>query len=183
MAEPNETPQAELLEQIETARARAAESDRAEPRAGSARYDPRDGLIHVQMLSGLRVAFAPAMAGELAGATPQDLAQVGLTPFGDALTCPPLDVDIHLAGLLADLTGLSAWWQREAVRRAGRGTSEAKARAARANGRKGGRPRKSAAPPRGETPYAPRRTGSVLRERPAEYGQPPADEPPGGGER
>jgi hypothetical protein len=183
MAEKNEINEAELLEQIEAARARAAETDRTEPRAVSARYDAASGLVQVQMRNGLQVAFAPAMVSELDGATPGDLAQVGLTPFGDALACPPLDVHIHLAGLLADLTGLSAWWQREAVRRAGRATSDAKARAARVNGRKGGRPRKSAAPPQGETLHAPRRGGNVLREERAEYGKPPADEPSGSGDQ
>jgi hypothetical protein len=178
MAEQNEPTPAAVLEQLEAARDRAEESDRTEPRAELARYYAGDGLIHVHLRNGVRVAFAPVALSELRGATPAELAQLGLTPFGDALTCPPLDVDIHLAGLLADLTGLSAWWQREAVRRAGRGRSEAKAAAARANGRKGGRPRKSA-PTRGETPGPPRRGTLTVREQRAPYGEPPASEPEG----
>jgi len=51
-----------------------------------------------------------------------------------------LDVDLSIPGLLAGLFGTKAYMARHA----GRATSPAKAAAARANGAKGGRPRKSA---------------------------------------
>ncbi|MDB4949350.1 MAG: hypothetical protein JWM27_1999 [Gemmatimonadetes bacterium] len=182
MADPTGLEAAALLEQIEAARARAAESDRVEPRASAVRYRADEGVVELALTSGLTLAFAPAMLAELGGAGPAELAELGLTPFGDAVTCPPLDVHIHVAGLLADLTGLAAWWQLEAVRRAGRATSDAKARAARVNGQKGGRPRKSA-PPRGETLAPQRRQGWMVRERPSHpYGpetQDPAEDTDG----
>jgi hypothetical protein len=52
-----------------------------------------------------------------------------------------LDIDLSIPGLLAGLFGTTAY----IARRAGRTKSPAKASAARVNGAKGGRPRKSAA--------------------------------------
>jgi hypothetical protein len=178
MADWKEPTEAELLEQLAAARENAAEADRLEPRATSAAYDAAAGLVRLTMRSGLQVAFTPAMLGELGGAGPAELAQVGLTPHGDALTCPPLDVHVYVPGLLADLTGLSDWWQRQSVSRAGRATSEAKARAARDNGRKGGRPRKNPAPP--ERAFRqPQSRALLLREERVPYPKPDADEPEG----
>ena len=54
-----------------------------------------------------------------------------------------LRVDFSVAGLLAGVFGTRAW-MAEVGRRGGRATTEAKAAAARANGAKGGRPKKSA---------------------------------------
>ncbi|PZR07781.1 MAG: DUF2442 domain-containing protein, partial [Azospirillum brasilense] len=51
-----------------------------------------------------------------------------------------LDADLSVPGLLAGLFGTRAFMARQA----GRATSPAKAAAARANGARGGRPRKSA---------------------------------------
>lgn len=175
MADWKEPTDAELLEQLAAARENADEADRLEPRATSAAYDSAAGLVRLTLRNGLQVAFTPAMLGELSGAGQAELAQVGLTPRGDALTCPPLDVHVHVAGLLADLTGLSGWWQRQSVSRAGRATSEAKARAARDNGRKGGRPRKSPTPP--ERAYQqPRSRALLLREERVPYPRPEAGE-------
>ncbi len=53
---------------------------------------------------------------------------------------PQLDEDYPVPGLMNGVFGTAKWL----AARAGRGTSEAKAAAARANGAKGGRPRKSA---------------------------------------
>lgn len=68
------------------------------------------------------------------------LAAVELLGQGYGLHWEELDVDLSLPGLMAGLFGTKAWM----ARRAGQATSAAKAAAARANGAKGGRPRKSA---------------------------------------
>jgi hypothetical protein len=49
-----------------------------------------------------------------------------------------------VVNLLAGVFG-ATWWLREHAARAGRATSDAKAAAARANGAKGGRPKKMSA--------------------------------------
>ena len=60
----------------------------------------------------------------------------GLIGYG--LHWPQLDEDYSVPGLMNGVFGAAKWL----AARAGRGTSEAKAAAARANGAKGGRPRK-----------------------------------------
>ena len=59
---------------------------------------------------------------------------------GTGLHWEALDADLSVPGLLAGLFGTRAFMARQA----GRATSPAKAAAARANGARGGRPRKSA---------------------------------------
>ena len=68
------------------------------------------------------------------------LAQVEILGTGYGLHWDALDADLSIPGLLAGLFGTKAFMARHA----GRATSPAKAAAARANGAKGGRPRKTA---------------------------------------
>lgn len=65
-----------------------------------------------------------------------------VSPGGTALRWDTLDVDLSVAGLLLDSVGRRQRSQ-ELARLAGQVTSKAKARAARAIGAKGGRPRTS----------------------------------------
>jgi predicted Kef-type K+ transport protein len=71
-------------------------------------------------------------------AADQDLASVEVLGAGYGLHWEALDVDFTVGGLLAGMFGTKAYM----ARRAGQATSPAKAAAARANGAKGGRPRK-----------------------------------------
>ncbi len=74
-------------------------------------------------------------------------AQVHVTGPGQAkfnLHWPDLDVDLPVGGLAAGLFGTHAWMTQALARVAGQSTSAAKSAAARANGAKGGRPRKPA---------------------------------------
>lgn len=61
-------------------------------------------------------------------------------PAGTGISWPQLDVDVSVPGLAMEIFG-SKTWMRELAKRAGSATSAAKAAAARANGKKGGRPR------------------------------------------
>ena len=112
---------------------------RSEPRAVSARYDRATGRITVELTNGGAFAF-PARQGQgLENATDEQLAQVTILGAGYGLHWEDLDVDLSIPGLAAGIFGTKA----HMARIAGRGASPAKSAAARANGAKGGRPRKA----------------------------------------
>jgi Protein of unknown function (DUF2442) len=77
-------------------------------------------------------------------ASDAELAQVEVLGLGLGLHWERLDVDLSVPGLLAGLFGTKAYIDRQRAARAGATSSPAKAAAARRNGAKGGRPRKSA---------------------------------------
>ena len=122
----------------------AKESDAAEPRAVAVRYDRKTKRIVVDLRNGASFMFPPENAQGLAGASAADLAKVVVTPSGSGLRWPTLDADLNLPALMLGIFG-SKSWMAEVGRRGGRATSEAKAATARANGRKGGRPKKARA--------------------------------------
>jgi hypothetical protein len=110
-----------------------------EPRAIRARYDRRRDRIVVALTNGCSFAFPPRMAQGLENASDDQLATFEILGAGYGLHWEALDVDLSIPGLLAGLFGTNAYM----ARRAGQARSPAKAAAARANGAKGGRPRKS----------------------------------------
>jgi hypothetical protein len=67
-----------------------------------------------------------------------------ITLMDDAVSCEALDVDVHIPGLIDHVFG-PRFAAALLGTRGGRQRSPAKARASRLNGRKGGRPRKTAA--------------------------------------
>jgi len=111
-----------------------------EPRATSVRYDRKSGRIIVDLTNGCTFAFPPRMAQGLETATDTELSAVETLGAGYGLHWEDLDVDLSVPGLLAGLFGTKSYM----ARRAGQVTSPAKAAAARANGARGGRPRKQA---------------------------------------
>jgi hypothetical protein len=132
---------AEIRAQIPAARERARISEETEPRARSARYNRDTERVEVELKNGCLFAFPAALGQGLRGATPEQLAQVEVTPGGYGLHWEELDADLAVPGLVAGVFGPKAW-MREMGRAGGKQTSEAKAAAARENGKKGGRPRK-----------------------------------------
>ena len=122
----------------------AAERGRAialtEPHAASARYDREADRVVVDLTNGCTFAFPPRLVEGLEDASPDQLAAVEVIGSGYGLHWETLDVDFTVAGLMAGIFGTKA----HMARRAGQAKSPAKAAAARENGRKGGRPRRSA---------------------------------------
>lgn len=126
--------------EIDAALERGRIAQQTEPRATAARYDSKSSRIIVDLTNGCTFAFPPRMAQGLETATDEELASVEILGAGYGLHWETLDADLSVPGLLAGLFGTKAYM----ARRAGRATSPAKAAAARANGAKGGRPRKQA---------------------------------------
>ena len=126
--------------EYEAAVERARVRQETEPHAVAARYDKRLRMVMVTLHTGLTVAFRPADVQGLETATVGDLAVIELDADGFGLHFPAIDADIWLPGLLAGHFGAKNWM----AARGGSARTPAKAAASRANGVKGGRPRKAA---------------------------------------
>jgi len=109
----------------------------------SARYDRRVSRIVIGLDNGLELAFPPRLAEGLEQATPAELSEIEISPLGDGLYWPSLDVDLYVPGLLSGVFGSKTWMARTLGAAGGRARSAQKASAARENGRKGGRPKKA----------------------------------------
>jgi len=132
---------AELTDaQIDAALERGRIAAETEPRAAAAHYDRKSGRVIIYLTNGATFAFPVRLAEGLADASPEDLAQIEISGRGFGLHWGKLDIDYSVPGLVAGVFGTARWM----AARAGRASSPAKAAAARANGAKGGRPRKAA---------------------------------------
>ncbi|HEY9765344.1 MAG TPA: DUF2442 domain-containing protein [Chroococcales cyanobacterium] len=130
-----------LKEDIAQARRASAKADEVEARAKSIHYDRDSNRLVVDFTSDAAFLFSPGMVPELAKATPEELAAVSITPSGDGFRWESLDVDLSVSTLLVGVFGTSPF-MAETGRMGGKSVSATKASAARANGKKGGRPRK-----------------------------------------
>lgn len=109
----------------------------------SARYDAGSDRIIISLNTGLDLVFPPSLAEGLAGTDTSALSVIEISPSGLGLHWPALDADLYVPGLLQGQFGSRQWLAAELGGQGGRSRSVAKTEAARANGRKGGRPRKS----------------------------------------
>lgn len=134
---------ADLDTLIDDAKQRGRKRRASEPRATSARYDRARKLVVVKLENGALFGVPPRLLQGLENATAEQLGDVTVSSQGALVVWPEADVAHSVAHLLAGVFG-ARWWLREQAARAGRVTSKAKAAAARANGAKGGRPRKTA---------------------------------------
>jgi hypothetical protein len=126
---------------LDTAIERMRQDMAREPRAVAATYDAASGRISVDLANGCMFAFPPRLALGLEQASAEQLAAVQIEQFGFRLSWPTLRVTVSLPDLMAARFGTTT----HLARRAGQATSPAKASAARANGSKGGRPRRPTA--------------------------------------
>jgi hypothetical protein len=134
----------ELTEKaFEAAESRGREMLANEPRASSARYDSDSGRVVVELTNGCAYAFPPRLVQDLQDANEAGLANIEVDGLGFNLRWPALDVDLFVPALVSGIFGTRAWMTRELARAAGQARSPAKAAAARANGAKGGRPRRT----------------------------------------
>ena len=128
--------------ELERASART-QKERDAGHALSARYDRRRRRVVVQLNTGIEVTFPAALAEGLAGASPEDLAEIEVSPTGLGLHWPRLNADLYVPALLRGVLGSRSWMAAHMGAAGGRSRSDAEAAAARENGRKGGRPRRA----------------------------------------
>jgi hypothetical protein len=112
---------------------RTEERMRRQLLAVSARYDRRSGRVVIHLNSGALVGFPLSALPGLEQATPEDLGRIVVEGGGYGLRVESLDADISMPQLLADQLGSTI--MKRAITRA---------KASRANGHLGGRPRKAA---------------------------------------
>jgi hypothetical protein len=118
-----------------------------EPRAIAAHYDRNSRRLVIDLSNGATLMLPVSLLQGFQGARPSDIAAVQVVPNGSALHWDRLDADFSVPGLVAGVFGNRAWMdelRKEWGRKGGKTKSEAKAAAARANGARGGRPRKPA---------------------------------------
>lgn len=125
------------------ARARARGQARVEDPSAvvNARYDSDRDLIALTFGGGGSMAIPRKIIPGLARASMSKMESIVVSPGGDALSWPSLDVDVYVPGLVERAFG-TRLFAAATGRRGCRRRSKAKAAAAKANGTKGGRPRK-----------------------------------------
>ena len=121
--------------------AETAARDRIEPRAAAARYDEGADKLVVELRNGVELWIPTRMLQGVAGASAERIAAVEGTPSGYGLHWAELDADLSVPGLASGIFGTERWMS-ELGRQLGRSKSARKASSSRANGAKGGRPRK-----------------------------------------
>jgi hypothetical protein len=133
---------AELKAQIQRARQVGAELDDTEPRAVRAWYELVSQRVFIELKNGVVMGFPHNLLQGLEAATSKQLVEVEITPSGYGLHWESLDVNLGVPQLVAGIFGTQKWMS-EMGRQGGRVKSDSKAKAARENGKRGGRPRKT----------------------------------------
>lgn len=129
---------------LASARAASAWAEGEESRAASARYSRTRDAFAIELRNGVGLLIPRGLLQGLADATPSAAARVMVVDGGAALHWPTLDIDLRVSGLARGIFGTRSWMS-ELGRLGGSRTSPARAAASAANGRRGGRPRKTAA--------------------------------------
>jgi hypothetical protein len=127
-------------EQFRSANKRGKATLARGPIARAARFDAKRGLVVITLQNECEFSFPVALAQGLAGAPRSKLAKIEISPNGLGLHWPLLDADLYVPGLFEGTLG-SRQWMKQIGQLGGMARSQAKASAARANGKKGGRPR------------------------------------------
>ena len=131
----------EILARIPQARARARRALIAEPHAKAARFDKVRRTLQVVLTNGAALTIPVHLVYALPAASEKDLSEVSVGPAGVGLRWETLDADLSVSHL-ADVALGRAILLRAAGAAGGAARTRAKARAAQANGKKGGRPRR-----------------------------------------
>lgn len=129
-------------DEIAAANERAKERLGNTPSAVAARYDRRIGRVVIDLSTGFSIMFRSHDVQGLEEAKPEQLLKIEISPSGFGIHFPAIDADIYLPSLLEGCMGSRKWMASQLGKTGGKATSDAKAAAARANGQRGGRPKK-----------------------------------------
>jgi hypothetical protein len=110
-----------------------------EPRALTVEHIPALNLLIVGLSNGRRLVLPVEDLQGLEKATHQQMRNCELLGHGTGISFPELDVDLYVPALIEGVYG-NRRWMAQWGRKGGSAKSEAKRRAARATGAKGGRP-------------------------------------------
>jgi hypothetical protein len=131
--------------QIDSTIARARQFAAGDPRVVRVQYEAKDDLVSLRFADGIKVSIPRKQLQGLERANRSRLSKIEIVGNGTGLHWPLLDVDHYVLGLLEHRFGTKRW-MNEIGRRGGLVKSNAKTKAARRNGLKGGRPRLGAVP-------------------------------------
>ena len=129
--------------EIDAAFERAKALD-GEPLAVNVQYDSQLRVLVVSLSNGRRLAMPVENLQGLESASPEQIRMYKLIGRGTGIHFPALDADFYVPALIEGVYG-NRVWMSELGRKGGSATSVAKKQAARANGARGGRPKKPAA--------------------------------------
>jgi hypothetical protein len=130
---------AEIDRQLDAGRDAYEQKRAAGLYATDVRFDRARRRFVLELTNGYLLGVPISTLPQLAGASVAQLAAVEVSPAGMALRVPALDADYSVPGLVLSMTaGIIG-------QRGGQARTARKKRAARANGAKGGRPRKRTA--------------------------------------
>lgn len=139
----NSEPTAADRDRFQAARARGEARAQDASALVDARYDvPADAVV-LTFRGGGSMTIPRRVIPGLERQPASALKAVTLSPAGDALLWPSIDADVYVPGLVERAFG-NRLFAAAAGRRGGRRRTKAKTAAARRNGAKGGRPRKTA---------------------------------------
>ncbi|HKT88607.1 MAG TPA: DUF2442 domain-containing protein [Candidatus Sulfotelmatobacter sp.] len=105
------------------------------------KYGPGLDLLVLKLSDGRRHAIPREDLQGLSSATRDQISRIEILRGGTGLHWPDLNVDLYVPALLRGISG-NIQWMAKIGKRGGMATTPAKKKAARANGRLGGRPRK-----------------------------------------
>jgi hypothetical protein len=132
---------AEFDAQIDACREKYGDQDDNEPLAKSAQYVQRLKLLIVGLTNGRRLALPIENLQGLKNVTAKQLQKVEIENLGTAISFPDLDADFYIPSLIEGVYG-NRRWMAKMGKWGGSAKTGAKQAASRANGAKGGRPRK-----------------------------------------
>jgi hypothetical protein len=130
--------------EIDSAIAQAKIYDQYRPKATNAAYREADDAFVIEFLSGVVLTVPRRLLQGLENATHAQLTEVEVDHGQAGLHWESIDVDHYIPTVLEGVFG-SRKWMTQLGKMGGTSRSTAKQTAARQNGRKGGRPKKSAA--------------------------------------
>jgi len=126
--------------EIEAALERAKVHD-GDPRARTVEHIPDLNLLIVGLSNGRRLVLPIEDIQGLFNATHEQIQNYELLGSGTGISFPDLDADLYVPALIEGVYG-NRRWMAQLGKKGGGAKTEAKRRAAQANGAKGGRPKR-----------------------------------------